>query len=351
MFVTPSIGGESRVRFDSGDAAEPPPLFVVADRDHKVAVRGGKRFVRNDRRMPVAHARRRRSRGEEDPGLIGEERRHGVEHADVDLLPPAAPFPGEERSGNALRANMPVCNVRDRHAEPATAGRCQPRSRDAHQTRLRPASPHRSRPRRCRGPVVAESRDRAVDEPRISGRQAVVVRRISWGSGPKIFDEHIGFREQLFEHRKTVRMLEVQRNAFLVAVDAREIGAFPFEKRGTPGPRIVALARLFDLQHPRAEVGGSIVQYGPDRTRVRSRTVMSWRGVIANLLYSPNGGVCPCLRAAFRTAHDDSSVFAKSGAYPRRRISHGSGRRGRRRAACTPRERRPSFSSAVSRSR
>ena len=57
-----AVGREPILRRDVRHAAEAPPLVVVADRQHELAVRGRERLVRHDRRMAVAHPRRRRLR-------------------------------------------------------------------------------------------------------------------------------------------------------------------------------------------------------------------------------------------------------------------------------------------------
>ena len=51
-----------------------------------------------------------------------------------------------------------------------------------------------------------------------------------------------------------LRLLEVEREAFLVAIDAEEVGALARHERRSPGARVVASPRTFDLDHARAHV-------------------------------------------------------------------------------------------------
>ena len=65
-------------------------------------------------------------------------------------------------------------------------------------------------------------------------------------------------------------MLEIERDALLVAVDAEEVRALALEKRRSPGARVVAFARLFDLDDARAHVGE---QHRAIRARQHARQV------------------------------------------------------------------------------
>ena len=71
----------------------------------------------DDRRMPIAHPRRRLAGREVDAGLVGEERGRRVEHRDVDLLPAAGSLAREEREGDALDGEHAADDIGDRDAE------------------------------------------------------------------------------------------------------------------------------------------------------------------------------------------------------------------------------------------
>ena len=50
-------------------------------------------------------------------------------------------------------------------------------------------------------------------------------------AGAKILDEHIGLRDQPLHHGKAFRLLQIDRNAFLVAVESEEIMPVAFDSR------------------------------------------------------------------------------------------------------------------------
>src|SRR5581483_4718320 len=102
-------------------------------------------------------------------------------------------------------------------------------------------------------PGLAESGDRAVDEARMLRRQRRVVEaELRQRAGAEVLDEHVGVRDEPREDRAPLGPLEVERDALLVAVDAHEVRALPVHERWSPGARVVALARLFDLDDARA---------------------------------------------------------------------------------------------------
>ena len=71
----------------------------------------------------------------------------------------------------------------------------------------------------------------------------------------KVLHHHVGAIDETIDERAPVRMLEIERDAFLVPVDAQEIGAFAVEKRRPPGACVVAFPRLFHLDDARPHVG------------------------------------------------------------------------------------------------
>ena len=66
--------------------------------------------------MPIAKAARRRAGGKDDSGLIREQRRHRVEHRDVDVLPMARLLSRQKRQQHALRGEHASDDVGHRHA-------------------------------------------------------------------------------------------------------------------------------------------------------------------------------------------------------------------------------------------
>ncbi len=75
------------------------------------------------------------------------------------------------------------------------------------------------------------------------------------------------------------RCFEVERQALLVAVDAQEVRALAAEERRTPRARVVALARLLDLDDARAHVGEQhrAVRTGQHAREVEDGDAGEWR--------------------------------------------------------------------------
>src|SRR2546427_794434 len=201
------------------------------------------------------------TRAELSPRLAGEERRHGVEHRDLDLLAAARPGPREQRERHAVGRRHARDEVGDRG--PDLHGRPVGEPGDVHDPRLGlhdevVAGAVRLRPR------LAEARDRAVDEPRVEpGERPVAKPELLHGPGPKVLEEDVALPDERPEDRLALRGLEVQGDALLVAVDGHEIRRLA-AREGRPAPRVVALPRPFELddlsahvaQHHRAEGPG-----------------------------------------------------------------------------------------------
>ena len=93
------------------------------------------------------------------------------------------------------------------------------------------------------------------------------------GAWPKVLDEHVRASQQSLERVASCRDFQVQRDALFVAIDAQEIGALAPGKRRSPGAGFVSTAGLLDLDTRAPMSASSMVQNGPDRTRVKSRIV------------------------------------------------------------------------------
>ena len=108
------------------------------------------------------------------------------------------------------------------------------------------------------GAILAEARNAAIDETRVERPQRFVV-----DTEPElhiravIFDHHIRGLDQPVEDRAAVRLLEVERQAALVAVQILEIRAVAVARH------IVALARHLDLDDVSAPVGQMPCAGGP----------------------------------------------------------------------------------------
>ena len=262
-----AIGREARILVEPGHRAELVPLIVGADREHELAVGRRERFVGHDARMAVAQAARDASAREKIAGLIREQRHHRVEHRDVHVLPAAGSFTREQRHRGAVRGKHTRHDVGNRHAE--AERRTLRGSRDAHQAALALHHGVVSRLMASRS-GLPESRDRAIHEARMRRVQRVEVEpHLGERARAEILDQHIAFRDEPVENRAPVGLLEIQRDAFFVSIDAQEIGALALvrgvpiartlrdgvQEGRSPGARVIALARLLDLDDASAHVG------------------------------------------------------------------------------------------------
>ena len=250
------VGAEARVGGEVVRAehpAERAPELIVADRDDQLAVGRLERLVRRDRRMPVAEPSRRGPGGEVDPRLVGQHRRHRVEHPDVDELSAAGAVPRQQGGRDAVGGEHPGDDVGDRH--PEAVGRPVLLAGDAHQPALalqnrvvaRLAPPRAGLPEPGDGTV-----DEAGPPP---GHLGVSQPHAIQRAGPEVLHQDVGALEQGVEHPAAVRVLQVEGDALLVAVDAQEVRALARLERRPPRAGVVPLARLLHLDDARAHVG------------------------------------------------------------------------------------------------
>ena len=184
--------------------------------------------------------------------MIGEARQQALEQRHVHAPPLARARAAQEREHHGLEGGHSREHVRDggAHAE----GRAVGRARDAHEAALAldhrvvswPATPGAVRPVAGDGGV-----DEAWDPLRhLRVREAQPVE----GAGPEVLDEHVRRLQQAPEEVAAAGILQVQRHSALPAVHGEEVDALALDEGGAPAPRVVALARLLDLDHVRARV-------------------------------------------------------------------------------------------------
>src|SRR5689334_3893223 len=87
------------------------------------------------------------------------------------------------------------------------------------------------------------------------GERAVVESELLQRSRTEVLDEDVRLGGQAIERCAPVRMFEIERDAFLVAVDAQEVRAFTLEEWRAPRSSVIAFARLLDLDHARTHIG------------------------------------------------------------------------------------------------
>ena len=183
-------------------------------------------------------------------------RRLEVEHHDlrfqqrgVDPLPLAGSLALVERDHDPLRHLQARCQVRDRRAD---AHRPLSRlARHGHQAAhaLRDLIDAGTRDIR---PVLAEARDRAIDDARVHGLHGLIIdAEAMLHVRPVVLDHDVGGLDELEEDRPTLVRLQIQRDAALVALDVLEIGPVAGAAGGLRGVRVL---RCLDLDHVRAPV-------------------------------------------------------------------------------------------------
>ena len=87
---------------------------------------------------------------------------------------------------------------------------------------------------------------------------------------PEVLHDDVASSEQPIDDGAPFGPLEIERDAYLVAVDAQIIRALAVDERRPPGARVVALSGLLDLDHASAHVGE---QHRAVRTRQHAREI------------------------------------------------------------------------------
>src|SRR5581483_1274548 len=103
-------------------------------------------------------------------------------------------------------------------------------------------------------------------------QRRVVEAELRQRAGTKVLDDDVASGNESVEDRTSFRRLEVERDAFLVAVDAEKVRALFADKRRAPGSRVVAAAGLLDFQNARAHVAEQrrAVRAGQDACQVQN---------------------------------------------------------------------------------
>ena len=117
---------------------------------------------------------------------------------------------------------------------------------------------------------LAVAGNRAVDQARVQRPHRLVAEsQFVETSGLEVFDEDVGLRQQGTQVGRALRVLEVEPDAPLAAIDADEIGA-PRAHEWRPAAGVVAFGRFFDLD----DVGAHVAEeHGAERTGEDTREV------------------------------------------------------------------------------
>ena len=273
--------------------AEPGPLPLAADRDGDRPVGGLERLVRDDVRVGVAEATRRRPADERVLGLVHEGGEGRAEQVEVDALAGGSgrasadavrrrrrALTGDQRREDRDRPVQPGQDVADRDADLRRPGtrravgrpgdRHQPGFGLDHEVVAGPAGIGRGRP-------VAG--DREMDEARVQRLERRVAEPQPVETArPEVLDEHVAAGDQAAEDLPAGVRREVEPDRALVPVDRQGVGRGARPVRLGPDPgrppatRRVAIGRL-DLDHVGTEVGrgasSRTVRRGPSSSRRR----------------------------------------------------------------------------------
>ena len=261
------IGGEAFILRPfrvAGDGAKARELPIVADRQNHVAIGRREVLIRHDVRMRIAHALRHFAAAQVIGRLVAQRRHLHVEQGQVDMLAQARALAFCQRRLHGDGGVQARHDVRLRHAHFLWPGArlAIGHARDAHQAAHALDQKVIAGARRIR-PILTEARDGAVHEARVECQQAGRVQTILLQAVHfEIFQQHVRFSRQLAHQRLALRGGQVDAQGALVAVGALEVGGLGrvaavlvFQVGRTPGARVVAAARLFNLDHVGTEVG------------------------------------------------------------------------------------------------
>ena len=199
------------------------------------------------------------------PGVVGDQalhhRHHRLEDGAVHHLATSGLLALVQRQQRAHGALDPGQGVAQRNPHPdrgtvrVAADVAQPAHGFAHR---REAGTRRV------GTVLAEAGDPHHDQPRVVGRQALVVQAPALhGAGAEVFDQHVGLGCQAPQQVLALGLAQIEGQRLLVAGDHVPPQRFAALVGLAPLAHGVALARWLDLDHLGAEVGQYLAAGGP----------------------------------------------------------------------------------------
>ncbi len=174
---------------------------------------------------------------------------HRLQHGDLEQLALAGASPLDQcghGSHGGVDAGHGVGHGRPQQARVARVGG------DAQEARERLGDGIVARPVGV-GPVLTEAGDRDIDQARVDRLQLLVVGPHARGrAGPEVLDVDVGLGDQLAEHLRVRRFLEVQADRALAAIVGLEVRRIEAASEVAVG---VADLGAFDLDHVGAKVG------------------------------------------------------------------------------------------------
>src|SRR6185369_764524 len=247
-------------------------LAVIADHQHQFAVGAAEHAGRHAAIAPGAAPGRGLAVDEVDLQPMRQRGDHGVEQADVDMLPLAAiGLAMKERRENADRrvhAGHVVDNGRtDLHR--ARAGLAVDMTGDAHQAAHRLQDRVVAGARRIR-PGLAEAGHRAIDDAGVDRLDRFIVELVAFEIADLVvLHHHVAGLCELADDLLSFRAGDIDGDRFLVAVGAEvervvvvRLALGVLQVRRAEGAGVVAATGAFDLDHLGAEIGQHLRRQG-----------------------------------------------------------------------------------------
>ena len=248
--------GERRLAQDGAQLGE---LAVVARGDDDVPVGDRKHLIGRDVGMRIAHAARYLAGDEIIERLIGEHADGGIDQGGIDIAAAAGLFPPRQRREDADGRIDAGEQIRNRRAGAhrfavGIAGQVHHPAHALGHEIVAGAL--------CIRTGLTEARHRAIDQPRVVRREALIVEtEFGEPADLEIFDQHVRARRKLAHDAASFLALEVELDRTLAAVGGVEISSAEMaavgrgDERRPPAAGVVACALALDLDHVRTQVG------------------------------------------------------------------------------------------------
>ena len=157
-------------------------------------------------------------------GVLRQQPDHGIHHRDVDELTLTRALALDDRGQHAHRREEPGAEVG--HGQPHAQRPAARLAGDAHGAAHRLDGDVEGTPARV-GACLPVGRDRAVHDVRPHGAHRLVVEAQALDhAGPEVFHADVARASQVEHHLAAVRLLHIDHDSPLVAVDGQEVVAF-----------------------------------------------------------------------------------------------------------------------------
>ena len=265
------VGGKPFVSRQLGAGNKPAeflPLSIVANRQTKIAVLGLKGLIRHNRRMGVAIATRLGAGHQIITAYVGQPGNLSVQQRNVDCLA-LARFRASQQGGlNGISGKQTRSDIGN--GNPDFHRLALGLARNAHHPA--PALNNEI----VAGQVLVRSGlavagNRAIDQPGILLFEMFIAQpQPCHFPGFEVLNQHITDANQTPDQLFAGIRLEIDGDAFFIAVGTQVIRAFPAGKRRPPGPGIIPAARPFDLD----DLGPKVSQsHGAERPGQDAREI------------------------------------------------------------------------------